>query len=58
MVYMGFWPWRVAGAGTVDAAHYEDLAGRLYDLLITLQDRLDGEQARLCTISSRPANTA
>jgi hypothetical protein len=29
-----------------DAAHYEDLAGRLYGLLIGLQDRLDREDAR------------
>jgi len=31
----------------VDGAYYEDLAGRLYGLLITLEDRLGGEQARL-----------
>jgi hypothetical protein len=30
-----------------DAAYYEDLAGRLYGLLIGLGDRLNGEQARL-----------
>ena len=29
----------------MDAAYYEDLAGRLYGLLITLDDRLGGEQA-------------
>ena len=31
----------------MDAAYYEDLAGRLYGLLIMLEDRLGGEQARL-----------
>jgi hypothetical protein len=31
----------------VDAAYYEDLAGRLYGLLIGLDDRLDREAARL-----------
>jgi hypothetical protein len=31
----------------MDAAYYEDLAARLYGLLITLEDRLGGEQARL-----------
>jgi hypothetical protein len=31
----------------VDAAYYEDLAGRLYGLLIMLEDRLDGEQVQL-----------
>jgi hypothetical protein len=31
----------------VDGAYYEDLAGRLYGLLIVLEDRLDGEQAWL-----------
>ena len=31
----------------MDAAHYEDLAGRLYGLLIVLEDRLGGEQAQL-----------
>jgi hypothetical protein len=31
----------------VDGAWYEDLAGRLYGLLITLDGRLGGEQARL-----------
>jgi hypothetical protein len=31
---------------TWDAAYYEDLAGRLYGLLITFDDRLPGEQAR------------
>jgi hypothetical protein len=31
----------------MDAAYYEDLAGRLYGLLIGLSDRLRGEQARL-----------
>ena len=31
----------------MDAAYYEDLAGRLYGLLIVLEDRLGGEQARL-----------
>jgi len=31
----------------MDAAYYEDLAGRLYGWLIRLQDRLDGEQAWL-----------
>lgn len=38
----------------MDAAHYEDLAGRLYGLLIMLEDRLGRVQAQLCsTISSR-----
>src|SRR6266700_623495 len=32
---------------TWDAAYYEDLAGRLYGLLIMFDDRLPGEQARL-----------
>jgi hypothetical protein len=31
----------------VDAAYYEDLAGRLYGLLIGLGDRLKGKQAQL-----------
>jgi hypothetical protein len=31
----------------VDGAYYEDLAGRLYGLLITLEDRLGGEQTQL-----------
>ena len=31
----------------MDAAYYEDLAGRLYGLLITLEGRLGREQARL-----------
>jgi hypothetical protein len=31
----------------VDAAYYEDLAGRLYGLLIMLEDRLGGQQAQL-----------
>ncbi len=31
----------------LDAAYYEDLAGRLYGLLIGLDDRLDREDARL-----------
>jgi len=31
----------------MDAAYYEDLAGRLYGLLIRLEDQLGGEQARL-----------
>jgi hypothetical protein len=31
----------------MDAAYYEDLAGRLYGLLIGLSDRLNGEQAQL-----------
>jgi len=38
-----------AGAGphrAVDAAYYEDLAGRLYGLLIGLDERLDREDAR------------
>jgi hypothetical protein len=30
----------------MDAAYYEDLAGRLYGLLITLEDRLGGEKAQ------------
>ena len=30
----------------MDAAYYEDLAGRLYSLLIELEDRLDREDAR------------
>jgi hypothetical protein len=30
----------------MDAAYYEDLAGRLYGLLITLEDRLGREQAQ------------
>lgn len=29
------------------SAYYEDLAGRLYGLLITLEGRLDREQAQL-----------
>ena len=32
---------------TLDATYYEDLAGRLYGLLISLDDRLDREDARL-----------
>ena len=31
----------------MDAAYYEDLAGRLYGLLIGLDDRIGREQARL-----------
>jgi hypothetical protein len=31
---------------TWDAEYYEDLAGRLYGLLITFDDRLPSEQAR------------
>jgi hypothetical protein len=31
----------------MDAAYYEDLAGRLYGLLIGLDDRIGSEQARL-----------
>jgi hypothetical protein len=31
----------------VDAAFYEDLAGRLYGLVIRLEDRLGGDQAGL-----------
>ena len=31
----------------MDAAYYDDLAGRLYGLLITLEDRLGSEQTRL-----------
>jgi len=31
----------------MDAAYYEDLAGRLYGLLIGLDDRISSEQARL-----------
>jgi hypothetical protein len=31
----------------MDAAYYEDLAGRLYGLLIGMGDRLRGEQAQL-----------
>jgi len=31
----------------MDAAYWEDLAGRLYGLLITVEDRLGGEQAEL-----------
>jgi len=30
----------------LDAAYYEDLAGRLYGLLIGLEDRLDRQDAR------------
>ena len=30
----------------VDPAYYEDLAGRLYGLLIGLEDRLDRDRAR------------
>jgi hypothetical protein len=30
----------------VDAAYYEDLAGRLYGLLVSLDDRLGREEAR------------
>ena len=31
----------------MDAEYYDDLAGRLYGLLIVLEDRLGGEQAQL-----------
>ena len=31
----------------MDAAYYEELAGRLYGLLIGLDDRIDSEQAQL-----------
>jgi hypothetical protein len=31
----------------MDAAYYDDLAGRLYGLLIMLEDRLGSEQTRL-----------
>jgi hypothetical protein len=31
----------------VDAAYWEDLAGRLYGLLILLEDRLGSDQAEL-----------
>jgi hypothetical protein len=31
----------------MDAAYWEDLAGRLYGLLIRLENRLGGEQAEL-----------
>jgi hypothetical protein len=31
----------------VDAAYYEDLAGRLYGLLTVLEDRLGGELAQV-----------
>ena len=31
----------------MDAAYFEDLAGRLYGLVIMLEDRLGGEQAQL-----------
>ena len=31
----------------MDAGYYEDLAGRLYGLLIGLDDRIGSEQARL-----------
>jgi hypothetical protein len=31
----------------VEGAYYDDLAGRLYGLLIMLDDRLDKEQAQL-----------
>ena len=31
----------------MDAAYYEELAGRLYGLLIGLDDRMDREQAQL-----------
>jgi hypothetical protein len=31
----------------MDAAYYEELAGRLYGLLIGLDDRMDSEQAQL-----------
>ena len=31
----------------MDAAYYEDLAGRLYGLLIGLDDRIGREQAQL-----------
>jgi hypothetical protein len=30
----------------MDAAYYEDLAGRLYGLLIGFEDRMDREDAR------------
>jgi hypothetical protein len=31
----------------MNAAYYEDLAGRLYGLVIMLEDRLGGKQAQL-----------
>jgi hypothetical protein len=31
----------------IDAAYYEEVAGRLYGLLISLDDRIGSEQARL-----------
>jgi hypothetical protein len=31
----------------MDAAYYEDLAGRPYDLLIGLDDRIENEEAQL-----------
>jgi len=31
----------------MDAAHFEELAGRLYDLVIVLEDRLGAGQAQL-----------
>ena len=40
-------PGPVAGQhSALDAAYYEDLAGRLYGLLIGLEDRLDRHDAR------------
>ena len=38
-------PGQEASDRAVDAAYYEDLAGRLYDLLIGLADRLDRQDA-------------
>jgi hypothetical protein len=32
----------------MDAAYFEDLAGRLYGLVIVLEDRLGAGQAQLC----------
>ena len=42
----------------MDAAHYEDLAGRLHGLLIMLEDRLGGELAQLLYHFVEVASTA
>ena len=36
----------------MDTAYYEELAGRLYGLLIGLDDRIAAEQARLPWVAS------
>jgi hypothetical protein len=42
-----YWPTRNEHQMACDAAYYEDLAGRLYGLLIMFDDRLPGERAGL-----------